>query len=193
MMTKRFLRTAGLIAATALTMGALAQDPDDDSVQETLTAVETRDPGNYVADSQLMALYTLADAPNVGELEFGPGSGGAASGGTLSGGAASGGSNAEQQSLPCTGECLEAWPPLTVEAGTEPTVNEALNPELVGTTELEDGTVQVTYAGWPLYYFSEDEEAGDLNGMGIEAFGGTWYMVSSNNGALLQSPDAVTN
>ncbi len=188
MMTKRFLRTAGLIAATALTMGALAQDPDDDSVQETLTAVETRDPGSYVADSQLMALYTLANAPDVGELEFGAGSGGAASGG-----AASGGSSVEQRALPCTGECLEAWPPLTIEAGTEPTVNVALDPELVGTTELEDGTVQVTYAGWPLYYFSEDEEAGDLNGMGIEAFGGTWYMVSSNNGALLQSPDAVTN
>lgn len=218
-MAIRFLRTTGFIAATALTMGALAQDSGDiardvdpDSVPETLTSIDTRDPGNYVADSQLRALYTLAESPVAGgELEFSPAAtessgnatGGTATGGTATGGTATGGAavgraasatdeTGELSPLPCTGECLQAWPPLTIEAGTEPTVTAGMNPELVGTKELEDGTVQVTYGGYPLHYFSGDEmQGGRLNGIGVEAFGGTWYAVSATTGVPLETDSSA--
>jgi len=187
-MSTRYMQMAGLLVGAALTMSALAQD----SGQETLAAVETRDPGNYVTDSQLRALYTLVESPAGGETETFAAAG--ETGGTQTGGAAAGGAasdgTAELQPVPCTGECLEAWPPLIVEAGTEPTGSTALNPELIGTTELEDGTVQVTYNGYPLYYFSGDEAEGDLNGLGVEAFGGTWYAVSSSNGVPLETDSA---
>jgi hypothetical protein len=38
-----------------------------------------------------------------------------------------------------------------------------------------DGSSQVTYGGWPLYYYSGDAAPGDVNGQGVN---GVWYVVS---------------
>jgi predicted lipoprotein with Yx(FWY)xxD motif len=38
-----------------------------------------------------------------------------------------------------------------------------------------DGTTQVTYNGWPLYYYAKDQQAGDTTGEGV---GSVWYLVS---------------
>lgn len=45
---------------------------------------------------------------------------------------------------------------------------------LVGTTVREDGSTQLTYHGWPLYYVSGDESAGDTAGQGIND---VWFVV----------------
>ena len=37
------------------------------------------------------------------------------------------------------------------------------------------GTSQVTYDGWPLYYFQGDEAAGDANGQGLND---VWWVVA---------------
>ena len=44
--------------------------------------------------------------------------------------------------------------------------------------------MQATYNGWPLYYFAEDFVAGDINGHDFEEFGGEWYLVTPDGGAL---------
>ena len=49
---------------------------------------------------------------------------------------------------------------------------------LPGTVGRTDGTTQVTYAGHPLYYFSGDQNPGDIDGEGSQAFGGGWDLVS---------------
>jgi predicted lipoprotein with Yx(FWY)xxD motif len=188
-MSTRYMQVAGLLVGAALTMGALAQD----SGEGTVMSIETRYPGVYVADSEGMTLYTLSGVAAAGEgglQTFDTQTGGAGEaqtgGGQTGGGGESvftGGSEAQGEVLPCTGECLEAWPPLTVEG--EATVGQGvLDEALLGTTELEDGTMQVTYNDYPLYYFSGDEEPGDYNGLGVQAFGGEWYMVSSEGGLL---------
>jgi predicted lipoprotein with Yx(FWY)xxD motif len=41
-----------------------------------------------------------------------------------------------------------------------------------------DGTVQVTYAGHPLYYFVADTKPGAIKGEGLQAFGAGWDLVS---------------
>jgi hypothetical protein len=51
---------------------------------------------------------------------------------------------------------------------------------MVGTTTRSDGGTQVTYDGHPLYYYSGDQKAGDINGEGSDAFGAEWYLVSPN-------------
>lgn len=64
----------------------------------------------------------------------------------------------------CSGDCASAWPPLTVENGS--TAGTDVTAELT-TFEREDGSTQVAAAGWPLYYFGNDEEPGDASGQGV--------------------------
>lgn len=72
----------------------------------------------------------------------------------------------------CAGDCLTAWPPYEgpVFAG------EGVDGSLVGTTEATDGSVQVTYNGWPLYYWQEDKAPGDATG---QAVGEVWYVLNA--------------
>ena len=72
----------------------------------------------------------------------------------------------------CTDACAVTWPPL--ENG-DIGFGDGTDPDLFGTIERADGITQVTYNGWPLYYFSGDVQAGDTNGQGI---GGNWWVVS---------------
>jgi predicted lipoprotein with Yx(FWY)xxD motif len=73
----------------------------------------------------------------------------------------------------CTGDCLVKWPPLLT-AG-DPVAGEGVDAAMLGTITLPDGTTQVTYNGWPLYYFADDTAAGDTLGQGL---GGVWFLVT---------------
>jgi predicted lipoprotein with Yx(FWY)xxD motif len=76
----------------------------------------------------------------------------------------------------CFGECALNWPPLLVSGA--PTEGSGANPALVGTSSRPGGKQQVTYNGHPLYLFEGDRNAGDTNGEGVNAFGGSWYALS---------------
>jgi predicted lipoprotein with Yx(FWY)xxD motif len=72
----------------------------------------------------------------------------------------------------CDGDCATNWPPLTVPWGNTAVGGEGV-PGVVAVTPREDGSWQVTYDGRPLYYFAEDEAAGDTNGQGR---GDVWFV-----------------
>lgn len=81
----------------------------------------------------------------------------------------------------CYDACAEQWPPFTSEA--DPTVgSQAAGSQAAGsllsTTERTDGTRQVTFNGWPLYYYSGDQGAGDTKGQDVHDEWGEWYLVS---------------
>jgi predicted lipoprotein with Yx(FWY)xxD motif len=78
----------------------------------------------------------------------------------------------------CYGPCAEGWPPMLTEG--EPTVGNGAMASKLGTTERKDGTMQVTYAGHPLYTFVADKKPGEANGNDISAFGGQWYALKGN-------------
>jgi predicted lipoprotein with Yx(FWY)xxD motif len=82
----------------------------------------------------------------------------------------------------CTGECLAAWPPLLTEG--EPVAEGAVQQALLSTFTRDDGTVQVAYAGWPLYRYAADAVAGDVNGQGV---GDVWFVVGPD-GVLVRAP-----
>jgi predicted lipoprotein with Yx(FWY)xxD motif len=69
----------------------------------------------------------------------------------------------------CTGQCLTAWPALTVAAGHQPTAGSGVTGQLA-TFSRSDGSQQVTYNGLPLYYWQGDTKAGDTTGQGIAGF-----------------------
>lgn len=82
----------------------------------------------------------------------------------------------------CTGGCLENWPPFTAEG--EATAGEGVDEAMLGTMTAEDGSTQVTYDGWPLYYYIDDTEAGQANGQGA---GDAWYVVGADGMAIEES------
>jgi predicted lipoprotein with Yx(FWY)xxD motif len=79
--------------------------------------------------------------------------------------------------------CAKYWPQLLVKAGAKPTAGAGVNARLLGTIKAAHGMAQVTYAGFPLYYFAGDTKAGAVNGQGLDA---DWYVVNAR-GALVKS------
>lgn len=73
----------------------------------------------------------------------------------------------------CYDTCQTRWPMLKATAGTPPTGTQDIGGRL-GTVTRRDGGVQVTYNDIPLYYWAQDEKAGDAKGQGV---GGNWWIV----------------
>jgi predicted lipoprotein with Yx(FWY)xxD motif len=61
----------------------------------------------------------------------------------------------------CYGDCAEYWPPLVTRGN--PNALAGAKQSLLGTTKCTDGSLQVTYAGHPLYYFVQDTKAGQTS------------------------------
>lgn len=72
----------------------------------------------------------------------------------------------------CYGDCAKAWPPFYI---SNLKVPPGLNASLFGMITRTDGGKQLTYGGYPLYYFASDKQAGDANGQGV---GGVWFAYS---------------
>jgi predicted lipoprotein with Yx(FWY)xxD motif len=66
--------------------------------------------------------------------------------------------------------CVAAWPPVSASA---------ISTGVSGLAAVRrpDGSAQLAYNGEPLYTFSGDKAAGEANGQGIKADGGTWSAV----------------
>jgi len=71
----------------------------------------------------------------------------------------------------CTGGCLIAWPAFTADSFVVPS---ALNPADFATITRTDGGTQVTYKGYPLYYWFKDTKRGDTTGQNVEK---VWYVI----------------
>lgn len=81
----------------------------------------------------------------------------------------------------CTGGCLEQWPPVTVDDAGAAVAGDGVSAE-VGTFTRDDGSLQVTVNGLPIYYFAGDAAAGDTNGQGV---GEKWYVIGPD-GEMIQ-------
>lgn len=82
----------------------------------------------------------------------------------------------------CYGQCAVAWPPLLTDV--QPQANTGVRQSLLGTTTRNDGTLQVTYNGMPVYYWFRDNAAGQWNGQSV---GKVWWMVTPNGARLARS------
>lgn len=71
----------------------------------------------------------------------------------------------------CKAACLQKWPVFYRENLYLPA---ELDPADVGVLVRPDGVKQITYRGWPLYYFADDKTAGDMKGEGVN---GVWFVV----------------
>ena len=77
----------------------------------------------------------------------------------------------------CYGVCAKAWPPLLTSAA--PLAGPGIEAKLLGTTKRKDGTLQVTYNGHPLYYYSADK-VGKIMCQHANMHGGLWLIIRPN-------------
>jgi predicted lipoprotein with Yx(FWY)xxD motif len=88
----------------------------------------------------------------------------------------------------CSGGCASLWPPVLIAKGTKPVAGEGVTQSKLGTIKRSNGSVQVTYAGFPLYFYKGDTKVGQANGQGVES---VWYAVASS-GALVKTKVSST-
>jgi predicted lipoprotein with Yx(FWY)xxD motif len=61
----------------------------------------------------------------------------------------------------CAGDCAMIWPAFYV---ANPTYGPGLSASDFNVITRTDGTKQITYKNWPVYYYADDDKAGDVNG-----------------------------
>jgi predicted lipoprotein with Yx(FWY)xxD motif len=75
----------------------------------------------------------------------------------------------------CYDACATAWPPLLTN-GAATTTGTATAAEL-STITRTDGSTQVVYGAYPLYYYAKDTAAGQTTG---QAVGGVWWVIGAD-------------
>ncbi|MCY9657523.1 hypothetical protein P5G65_28390 [Paenibacillus chondroitinus] len=78
----------------------------------------------------------------------------------------------------CVDSCLANWPIFNANHFTVPAEFSAAD---FGVFTRADGKDQLTYKGWPLYYFAKDQKAGDTVGDNV---GKVWFVIKPSNGGI---------
>ncbi|MDQ1695597.1 MAG: hypothetical protein QOJ03_950, partial [Frankiaceae bacterium] len=76
-----------------------------------------------------------------------------------------------------TAQCTSAWPPVVTTAGTH--AQGGAQSGMLATISRSEGS-QVTYNGYPLYYYVGDGTAGQATGQAAYAFGHHWYRMNQS-------------
>ncbi|MFC4035512.1 hypothetical protein ACFO3J_29180 [Streptomyces polygonati] len=87
----------------------------------------------------------------------------------------------------CDGDCATTWPPVLVQPGAKIFVD-GVDKSKIGVVRRDDGNLQVTIGGWPVYKFAKDTAPGQTNGEGV---GGTWFGVTPDAGRAMPSPQGT--
>jgi predicted lipoprotein with Yx(FWY)xxD motif len=74
----------------------------------------------------------------------------------------------------CYGGCAVAWPVYFAKGRV--TAMRGVKQSLIGTVRRRDGRRQVTYNGWPLYYYAH-EGPREVKCQNVDEFGGLWLVV----------------
>ena len=93
--------------------------------------------------------------------------------------------DAQSEASSCTDGCLDAWP--LFDQGNL-YLPEDLNRDDFARFERADGSMQVTFKGWPLYYYQSDENPGDINGEGVI---NSWYVAKPDYTIMLMDDQLV--
>lgn len=163
----RLLVTIALLGSGALLAGCTAEDTAPNESPPATTDASTASPAGQDGETQVMTAESdlgtiLVDGEGMALYLFTQDSPGETT---------------------CFDECLAAWPALTGEA----TAGEGADEAKLGSIEREDGTIQTTYDEWPLYYYVEDAESGDLKGQGLND---VWYVLSPDGEAITSMPES---
>jgi predicted lipoprotein with Yx(FWY)xxD motif len=85
----------------------------------------------------------------------------------------------------CNSGCAAIWPAFNVSTIS---VSPPLSLTDFSTLTRDDGTQQVAFWGWPLYYYQNDKKPGDVNG---EGFLKIWYVVKPDYSVMVEQKDPL--
>lgn len=85
----------------------------------------------------------------------------------------------------CYDQCAANWPPLLVKEGEQPIAPVGMKGTL-GTAARKDGTLQLTYNGWPLYYWVKDKAPGDTTGQNVN---NVWFVLNPDAPTVMLAKD----
>jgi predicted lipoprotein with Yx(FWY)xxD motif len=77
--------------------------------------------------------------------------------------------------------CINIWP--IVRPGT-PLSGSGIKRSLIGTITVKGHGKQLTYAGWPLYTYTQDTKPGETRYVNILQFGGHWPALNAAGGLV---------
>jgi predicted lipoprotein with Yx(FWY)xxD motif len=150
--------TAIAVAAMAVSLSMAPALTAQESGRSKLTVRHSDEYGSYVADADGRALYMYTkDQQQKGDTP------------------------AEAH---CGIFCSNTWPPFSVQQ--KPEAGAGLDASLIGMIEGHEGKMHVTYAGWPLYYYEEDDGAGSVEGQGKDR---EWYLLTPDGKMNLKGVD----
>jgi predicted lipoprotein with Yx(FWY)xxD motif len=79
----------------------------------------------------------------------------------------------------CVNGCLAAWPSFYT---PKLTLDNGLADSDFSVIQRPDGSPQIAYKGWPLYYFAQDTKAGQINGDGLD---NVWFVAKPDYSVML--------
>ncbi len=82
----------------------------------------------------------------------------------------------------CYGACAAAWPVYFSKGKVQ--AMRGVKQSLIGTVRRSNGRLQVTYNGWPLYYYAH-EGPREVKCQNVDEFGGLW-LVMKPSGRLVR-------
>jgi predicted lipoprotein with Yx(FWY)xxD motif len=82
----------------------------------------------------------------------------------------------------CYGDCARAWPVYFAPKGGLK-AGMGVKQSLLKTVKRRDGRLQVTYNGWPLYYYAH-EKAGEVKCHNVRTHGGLWLVLRASGKAV---------
>ena len=171
------IRTLTILAAVAALVVGLAACGDDDDSSDSASdgAAATTEAATTTEQATTQAQAPKGTTIKLGDSQFGP---------VLFDGDDQAIYIFDKETGPkseCYGACAEAWPPVLTEGGPQPAGGVKGN--LLGTTERDDGSTQVTYKGQPLYYYAH-EGPGDVTCHNVDEFGGLWLAVNAEGNSV---------
>ena len=84
----------------------------------------------------------------------------------------------------CATSCLATWPALLSDKNVS--ADAGVDQSKVSTAARTEGTSQVTYNDWLLYYYVGDVGPGDVDGQAVD---GKWFVVSADGKLIKSSPN----
>ena len=93
----------------------------------------------------------------------------------------------------CSGGCVGAWPIFSGEVPTQANLDKGLSADDFGVIANADGKKQITYKGWPLYYFSPKNVPEPANAITGDGAGGVWYVAKPDYTVMLVNNQLTGN